>query len=158
MKDKIKSKVKKVVFPIFISVISGGICGHLVYSIYNDKTMLDFESNLVYLLQAGAYSTYDSMRANTLATNYVYYEDDGLYKTIIGITKDKDNVDKIKKTYGNEIIVNQYSIDDLELCKKIGEYDNYLSKTDDDKEIQRIVMAMLDLYKQDKDIQLSKIN
>lgn len=158
MKDKIKTKVKKVVFPIFISVISGSICGHLVYSIYNDKTTLDFKNNLVYLLQAGAYSTYDSMRANTLATNYVYYEDDGLYKTIIGITQDKDNVEKIKDVYGKEILVNQYSINDLELCQKIGEYDKYLSKANDNKEIQEIVIAMLDLYKQDKDIQLSKIN
>lgn len=158
MKDKIKSKVKKVVFPIFISVISGGICGHLVYSIYNDKTTLDFKNNLVYLLQAGAYSTYDSMRANTLATNYIYYEDDGLYKTIIGITQDKDNIEKIKNAYGKEILVNQYSINDLELCQKIGEYDKYLSKANDNGEIQEIVIAMLDLYKQDKDIQLSKIN
>lgn len=37
MKEKIKSKVKKVVLPIFISVLSGGICGHLVYNIYEDE-------------------------------------------------------------------------------------------------------------------------
>ena len=36
MKEKIKTKFKKVVFPIFISVLSGSVCGHLVFSIYED--------------------------------------------------------------------------------------------------------------------------
>ena len=44
------------------------------------------------------------------------------------------------------------------LGKKKNKYDKYLSKANDNKEIQEIVIAMLDLYKQDKDIQLSKIN
>lgn len=155
MIDKIKLKLKKVVIPIFISVISGGVCGHLVYSIYEDKTDFIIDNNLVYLLQSGAYSTYDNMRANTMGLNYIYYEDDGLYKAIIGITKNEDNISKIKEVYGKEIVVNKYYINNLELCKSIMEYDKILSNTADYNEIQQIVIAMLNLYKE-KDIKLTK--
>lgn len=158
MKEKIKLKVKKVVFPIFISVISGGICGHLVYSIYEDKTELAFDTNMVYLIQAGAYSTYDNMRANTMGLNYVYYEDDGLYKAIVGITQDEENVEKIKETYGREVVVNKYLINDLELCKKIEEYDKILNKTNNLEEIQQISIEVLELYKKDNSVELVKIN
>ena len=37
------------------------------------------------------------MKASSLSNNYIYYEDEGKYNTIIAITKNKDNIDKIKK-------------------------------------------------------------
>lgn len=158
MKDKLKAKLKKVVIPIFISVLSGAVCGHLVYSIYEDKTDNVLDSNVVYLLQTGAYSSYDNMRANTLGNNYVYYEDDGLYKTIIGITKSEANIEKIKQTYRKEVVVNKYLINDKILCQKIGEYDKKLEATNDEKQIQTLTITMLELYKQGKNIELSKIS
>lgn len=157
MKEKLKQKLKKIVVPIFLSVICGGLCGNLVYSIYDDKTDTIFTNNMVYLLQSGAYSSYDNMRANAIGLNYVYYEDGGLYKTIIGITRDSDNIEKIKSTYKDEIIVSKYIIDDIDLCKKIGEYDKLLKNMNNEEEIKKIVFSMLDLYKQDKDIKLAKI-
>ena len=155
MKEKIKTKFKKVVFPIFISVLSGSVCGHLVFSIYEDKTELAFDTN--YLIQSWEYSTYDNMLANTFGVNYVYYEDEGLYKAIIGITKDESNVEKIKKAYGKETVVSKYLLNDLELCGEISKLDKLLNSTDDDIEIQQIVVKMLELYKQGKNVELSKV-
>lgn len=157
MKEIIKSNVKKVVLPIFISVLSGAICGHLVYTIYDDELSVNLNDNLVYLIQSGAYSTYDNMRANTMG-NYVYYEDDGLYKTIIGITQEKDNIDKIKLAYGKDVVVNQYYIGNEEICSQIRQYDQKLQEAKSNEEIQDITISMLKLYKEDKNIELSKIN
>ena len=157
MKEKIKSKVKKVVLPIFISVLSGGICGHLVYNIYEDEASLAQADNLVYLIQSGAYSSYDNMRANTMG-NYVYYEDEGLYKTIIGITQSEENIEKIKDAYGKEVVVNKYYINDKELCNSIKEYDQKLNKVQTNEEVQQVVIEMLNLYKEDKNVEISKVS
>ena len=52
MKEKIQKLIKKVILPVFISIISGAICGHLVYTIYEDEISLDYNNNLVYLIQS----------------------------------------------------------------------------------------------------------
>ena len=85
MKEKIINQTKKVIIPIFISILCGALCGKIVYNIYDENNTF-LANNTMYLLQAGAYSSYDNMRVNTMGNNYVYYEDDGLYKAIIGIT------------------------------------------------------------------------
>ena len=149
MKTKIKEKIKKIVLPIFFSVISGSICGGLVYSIYAEQTEIAFNGNLVYLIQSGAYSSYDSMRASTTSNDYVYYEDDGLYKAIIGITKNADNIKKIQDSYGGDTIVTSYYINDEDIVKEIEEYDLKLNEASTQEEIQTITLEMIKIYKQE---------
>ena len=103
MKEKIINQTKKVVIPVFISIICGAICGKIVYNIYDENDTF-LVNNTMYLLQAGAYSSYDNMRANTMGNNYVYYEDDGLYKAIIGITSSYDNIEKIKNAEVSDLL------------------------------------------------------
>lgn len=156
MKEKIKNQVKKVVIPVFISIICGATCGKIVYNIYDENDTF-LANNTMYLLQAGAYSSYDNMRANIMGNNYVYYEDDGLYKAIIGITSSYDNIEKIKKAYNGEVIVNEYYLNDIELSNKISKLDKELSQEEDINNIKKIINSMLALYKEG-DINLTKVN
>lgn len=156
MKEKIINQTKKVVIPVFISIICGAICGKIVYNIYDENDTF-LVNNTMYLLQAGAYSSYDNMRANTMGNNYVYYEDDGLYKAIIGITSSYDNIEKIKNAYNGEVIVNEYYLNDIELSNKIYELDKELSKEEDSNNIKEIINSMLALYKEGN-INLTKVN
>ena len=156
MKEKIINKIKKVVIPVFISILCGAICGKIVYNIYAENDTL-LANNTMYLLQAGAYSSYDNMRANTMGNNYVYYEDDGLYKAIIGITSSYDNIEKIKNSYDGEVIVNEYYLNDVELSNKIYELDKKLNKEENTDNIREIINSMLELYKKEN-INLTKVN
>lgn len=156
MKEKIKNQFKKIVIPVFVSILCGAVCGKIVYNIYDENDTF-LENNTVYLLQAGAYSSYDNMRANTMGNNYVYYEDDGLYKAIIGITSSYDNIEKIKNAYNGDVIVNEYYLKNIELSNKISKLDNELSKEEDDNNIKQIINSMLALYKDEK-INLTKVN
>ena len=158
MKDKFKAFFKRVVVPIFISVLMGAVCGNVVYSIYIDNNEIAFSSNVVYLLQTGAYSNYNNMRTNTLSNDYVYYEDAGMYKTIIGINQDSNNIEKIKKAYGGEIVVNKYLISDINLYNKIKEFDNKLKQEEDKNKINELVISMLKEYEHINNIELTKIN
>ena len=156
MKEKIINQTKKVVIPVFISILCGAVCGKIVYNIYAENDTL-FDNNTMYLLQAGAYSSYDNMRANTMGNNYVYYEDDGLYKAIIGITSSYDNIEKIKNSYNGEVIVNEYYLNDVELSNKIYELDKKLNKEENTDNIREIINSMLELYKKEN-INLTKVN
>lgn len=153
-----KKKIKRGLVPIFLAVICGSICGKLVCDIYVDTASSNMKNSKIYLVQAGAYSTYDNMVSNTNVGNYVYYEDDdGLYKAIIGITENYDNIEKIKSTYkGNVIVSEYYSMDDT-LNKKIEEYDKKISGLDDVVEIKKLVLEMLTLYKDNDDNTLVSI-
>lgn len=154
-----KKLLKKVFVPIFLSVICGSVCGKLVYEIYDSDVEKDVNGEKIYLIQAGAYSSYDNMVDNTLVNNYVYYEDDdGLYKAIIGITENQDNVEKISNIYGKEVIVTEYYSKDNDLNKKIKEYDQKISNTDNKEDIQNTVLEMLTLYKDNDNKTLVKIN
>lgn len=149
--DKMKKKLKKVLFPIFLSVVCGAICGRLVYGIYDKKLETDIHGEKIYLIQAGAYSTYDNMVENTSINHYVYYEDeDGLFKSIIGLTENYDNIEKIKNTYSGNVLISEYYSKDKELNNKIKEYDEKIKKCESKEEIQKLVLEMLSLYKDNK--------
>ena len=151
-----KKKIKKVVIPCFLSIICGSICGRLVYGIYDKKIDENLYGEKVYLIQAGAYSDYDNMVKNTSLNNYIYYkDDDGLFKSIIGLTEKKENIEKIKNAYGKEVIISEYYSNDNELNKKINEFDDKINTTDNKEEIQSLVLETLNLYK-DKKTTLTK--
>lgn len=146
-----KKKIKKVLMPIFLSLFCGAVCGKLVYGIYDKKITEDLNGQKIYLIQSGAYSTYDNMVKNTSLNNYIYYEDeDGLFKSIIGLTEDYNNIEKIKKTYPKEVVVSEYYSKDQELNKKIKEYDKKIQNSQNEEEVKKIVLEMLSLYKDNK--------
>lgn len=156
--DKMKEILKKAIIPIFLSVICGCICGKLVYKIYLGNNDLSYGGNLIYLVQSGAYSSYDSMRANTTSYDYVYYEEDDLFKTVIGVTKNEKNIEKIKRIFNGDVIVSKYYIDDQKLNDKIIKFDNMLLEENDNNNIKEIVIEMLNLYKGGVDKKLIKIS
>lgn len=150
-------KLFKVVLPIFLSVIFGCICGKLVFSNYDVNISENISGTKIYLVQVGAYSDYDNMVSNTMISNYVYYQDDdGMFKSVIGVTESEGNIDKIKSIYDGEVVVSEYYSNDNELNTKLGEYDKLLNRVSDNVEIKKIVLKMLELYK-DNDATLVKI-
>lgn len=146
-----KKKLNKVFIPIFLSIIFGIFSANFVYKIYDKKINDDLNGEKLYLIQSGAYSSYDSMVNNTLLSNYVYYEDDdGLYKSIIGITKDEENIDKIKNTYKEKVLISEYYSKDETLNKKIENYDKELKQTLNENDIKKIISETLKIYKDKK--------
>lgn len=149
--------VKKMFIPILLSILLGYLCGSFVCKIYKEKSDSLLDSTKVYLLQTGAYSTIDSMKKNTNLTNYIYYQDNGLYKTIMAITKDKENIQKLKDLYNFEILINEYYLDDENINKQITEYDQKLKEITDKEEIEKLLQNMLNIYKENEKIKLAQI-
>ncbi len=154
---KMKKRIKKIVVPCFLSILCGCICGNLVYGLYDKKIEKDLYGEKIYLIQAGAYSNYDNMVKNTTLNNYIYYkDDDGLFKSIIGLTEEKENIEKIKNIYGKEVIISEYYSNDLELNKNIKKIDKAIKVAKEKEEIQKLSLEILNLYK-DKKTTLTQI-
>lgn len=145
--DKMRN-IKKMLFSLLLAVFCGACCGRVVYSIYDKELVDDVGGNKLYLVQSGAYSSYDNMVSKTNVSNYVYFEDsDGLYKSIVGITGDSGNIEKIKNTYEGDVLVVEYYSNDRELNDRIREYDLQMKATGDGNEVKGLVDEMLALYK-----------
>ena len=153
-----KKKLKKVFMPIFLSIICGFLCGRLMFSIYEDRGDDILNSNVIYLLEDKSYNDYDSMKSNTNISSYIYYEDNGKYNTVIAMTKNKDNIDKIKSVYNDELIIEKYLLGDEDINDKINKYDLEISNTNDKEEIKILVSDIIDTYKDKEDIKMIKIS
>lgn len=144
--------------PIFLSVLCGLICGRVMFSIYEEKGSSVLDSNLLYLLEDESYDDYDTMKASTINSNYMYYEENGQYKAVIAMTKNKDNIEKIKNAYDKELEISKYLLSDEEINNKIEEYDIKLEDTTDKEEIRDITIDIINIYKELDDVKMVKIS
>ena len=97
------------------------------------------------------------MKASSLSSNYVYYEDNGRYNTVIGMTKNKDNIDKIIKAYNKELQIQEYLLDNKEVNDKITKIDEDIEKTDDSEKIRDLVLEVINVYKSYEDIKMARL-
>lgn len=149
-----KKKILGVLFPLVVSVIFGFISAKLVYSVYEDDIENKLSSSKIYLIKNGEYLTYENMREENSGNNYVYYLDENGYNTVIGITRDEDNIEKIQSLYSDDLEVLEYYISTDLLDDKQNEYDLLLSNTSDVYEVKKVVDNILNLYREDDTIKL----
>ena len=149
-----KKILKSYLIPLIISVLFGFISAKLVYGVYNDDVEKKLSSSKLYLIENGKYLTYDNMREENNGNNYIYYKDDDGYKTVVGITRDYDNIDKIRSLYSHSVKIEEYYISTELLNDKQNEYDGQLSKTNDLHEIKEVVDNILNLYREEDTIKL----
>lgn len=144
--------------PFVVSVLFGFACGKFVYGIYRDDIGNKFNSSLIYLLEGKTYLTYDGMRKENNNGNYVYYVDDSGYKTVFGITKNVDNVEKINNLYNNDLNVLKYYVSNEKISNKQDEYDDLLLDSEDEDNIRSVLNNILNMYKEDDTVRLVLID
>ena len=135
-------KIAKFLIPTALSITIGLYLGKLIYNNYENKLELEQtfnSSNTVYFLQQGVYSTKESMSENASGlTDYIYVLDEDKYRVFIGITTDKEVVEKIKSIYadkGMDIYAKEEVIDDSAFIEKLKEYDKLIIDSADTNEI-----------------------
>lgn len=147
-------KIFNLLVPIISAVICGYVMGKFVYNNYRDDITEDLRSSKIYLVENGTYDSYEEMREENNQNNYVYYMDDDGYKTVVGITRDYDNIDKIRKIYSDNLYVDEYYISREYMDSKQDEYDKELNDTDDVYVIREVVDNILNLYRKEDSIKL----
>ena len=85
------------------------------------------------------------MKLANLNNDYTYYKDKNTYYTVIGFSMNKDNLEKIKKIYKDINIIKCY-IDNKIFIEKLKDYDQELSKEDNENKIKEILNNIISTY------------
>ena len=153
-----KKIIRSIFVPVFIAIIVGYIGGKFVYKTYKDNLYDSLHSSRLYLIENGEYDNVAIMREENMGNNYVYYKDDDKYKSIVGITKDYNNIEKIKSLYSDNLFVLEYYVANDILNDKQDEYEKMLSGASNLQEVREAVDNILNLYRTDESIKLISIN
>ena len=152
--NKAGDYMKKYLFPVFLSLVIGSTMAILLISSYKSISPITVSKNAesVYYLQRGVYSSKNSMLENMQEfENYIYNVEDNKYYTYIGITKNKKNAEKIKGFYkekGYDIYIKEKITDNQEFLTILGQYDEVLMQTTDEKTIVVICNQILSKYEE----------
>lgn len=152
-----KNIIKKVFTPIIMGVILGSICGKIAYKIYSDDLENKFSTKKVYILEYGTYNNFDNMKEDNNQNNYIYYIDNNQYKSIVGITKNENNIEKIKKLYNIDLKVKEFYIEEKEINEKQDEFDQKLSNSTKEEDTRKLLDDIINLYKEDDNMRLISI-
>lgn len=146
--------MKKYLLTIVISLMVGFFLSKFLleqYDNYNGVAVYN-EGEMLYFIQYGVFSDYDNMEANTInLENYIYQIDDNKYYVYIGITKNSDNVEKMKNYFTNlgyDPIVKQFYITNQKFIAAVDNYDKVLSTTNDSTVISEIISQGLNSYEE----------
>ena len=87
-----KRIIKGIIIPIVVAMLFGYVLGKYTFRIYRNNVYNDLRSSKLYLVENGEYDSIESMREENSNNNYIYYKDEDKYKTVIGITRNYDNI------------------------------------------------------------------
>ena len=153
-----KKKIRGVIVPLIIAMFIGYVGGKYVYHTYYDNLYDTLRSSRLYLVERGSYDSVNKMREDNDSINYVYYRDNDKYKTVVGITKDYDNVKKIKKLYDDKLSVTEYYVANEIVDSRQDEYEKSLKEAEDYQDVKEAVDNILNLYRSDEKIRLIAID
>lgn len=137
-------KIKALV-PIFFSILVGFLFGRVIFDNYHKKSVLAFnEGEKVYLVKLASYDSLDKIENSK---SLLVLSNDSSYNLYAGITKQKDNANKIISYYKDsykDITIDTLYINDLKFLTELKEYDKLVSivtKKDDLISIESIILA-----------------
>lgn len=147
--------VKKYIFSILSAITIGLIFGKFMLKQYeNPKNIIPVISSpfKAFFLELGVYDSELEMQENTIKFPfYIYTLKDNKYYVYIGITRNEQNLNKIKGYYENKgyvISVREFEIDNDSFITVLEQYDNLLLESSDDATIDAVCSQVLGKYEE----------
>lgn len=117
--------MKKLLYTCLFTIIVSVLFGNYIFSSYKKSiekiVNASISSEKIYMLLYGSYNSLDKVK-NINLDNYILEEENGFYKVYVGITKNEENLKKLREIYkekGNIIYVREKYISNLELIDYI---------------------------------------
>lgn len=146
--------MKKIIIKGLIFIIIGFLIGNYLFGSKKDLIKRINNSEVYYFLQEGVYSSKDNLNNNlkSLSQKVIDYQDNKYY-VYIGITKDKEVADKIKKIYeekGFKIYEKELLLESQEFSSNVEQFDLLIKSTNKEDEILTIEEIVLANYEEIK--------
>ena len=135
--------MKKTFLLSIFFITLGTILGIFLRNSYKDNLLGAFgEGKIYYFLQEGVYSNKDIMTENTKDLNIkLVNEENGKYYVYLGITRDEENVKKIKEIYntkGYQLYIKEINLSNEEFYNNVTQFDLLIKNTTKEEEILTI--------------------
>ena len=146
--------MKKYFKAILVSLLIGFFLSYFLLTRYKGFKGISVSNSgdLYYFLSYGKYESKDDMESRGVGLeNYVYRKDGINYYMYIGITKNKDNADKMKNYYGTkniDVTVEEFYISSKDFSDAISNLDNILINSNDDVVVAEIINQGLNKYEE----------
>ena len=140
---------KNFILLLFITLL-GIYVGSYLYRSYLLKNENKINTYKIYLLEYGVYNSYEDMELNGKnIENYFYYNDIKGYHILLGITENKNIINKIGESYENisNINIREDYIDNMEFIESLKQYDN-LILTSNKTEVLQAEKQILSKYEE----------
>lgn len=140
---------KNFIILLFITLL-GIYVGSYLYRSYLLKNENKINTYKIYLLEYGVYNSYEDMELNGKnIENYFYYNDIYGYHILLGITENKNIINKIGESYENisNINIREDYIDNMEFIESLKQYDN-LILTSNKTEVLQAEKQILSKYEE----------
>ncbi len=137
---------------MILAILTGYLCGEIVYGQYKKNVTTFNETNQVFFLQQGVYSSNDSMLSNTKELDsFLNIQENNKYYVYVGITKNSENAQKLKEIYaqkGNDIYIKEINVTNADFISMLIQYDNLIANITDINEILAIEKSVLSTYEE----------
>lgn len=149
--------IKKLVLPIFLALITGGVLGIFLMKQYDQKEQLRTvgeigEAKEVYFLQIGVYSSKESMEENVSKIPYYIYQiENEKYYVYVGMSLKESNVEKLKEFFianSYNIYVKKFNIANEAFTTVLAQYDTMLEQATDTSSYSAICGQVLAKYEE----------
>lgn len=146
--------MKKYLFPFFLALLLGLFMSCFFLGQYNSDGNIIISKKLeqIYYINEGVYTSLDDMQKKMLEfENYIYSKEGDVYYTYVGITKNKENAEKIKtyfKSKGYETKILEKNVSNEGFLVVLGQYDNILKETENEETIRVICNQVLAKYEE----------
>lgn len=140
---------KNFIILLFITLL-GIYVGSYLYRSYLLKNENKINTYKIYLLEYGVYNSYEDMELKGKnIENYFYYNDINGYHILLGITENKNIINKIGESYENisNINIREDYIDNMEFIESLKQYDN-LILTSNKTEVLQAEKQILSKYEE----------
>ena len=129
---------KKIIIPIILS-----LCFFLlIYKNYKNKKV---EYKEIYILQVGAYKSYDNVINKTkYLDNYIIYKENDLYKIFLGVSLNNNTYNKLENFYNEDSTFKKViKISNEEYINNLKKYDTLINETNDKELLNTIIKKEL---------------
>lgn len=145
----------KYIFPVVLSIGIGIFMAVFLLNQYNNKSKVTTVFNsgeLLYFIEIGVYENESEMKTNSSKLlYYIYNIEDNKYHTYVGITKDKNNLEKLKVFFdkkGYSINIRELYLDNDLFIELLTQYDLLINNVKDDEILNAIENQIINKYKE----------
>lgn len=139
-----------IVVPITCAILLGYLCASFIFNQYGVKSLVFNESENIYFLQCGAYSTKEASEVEINGINErLTVKEGNKYYSYIGMTTEKEVAENIQAMYkkkGIDIYIKDSYLDNDDFVSQIKQYDILLKSSNNLNEVNSVLKTVLATY------------